>query len=117
MEQIFENTQQFSSQMLANRKYIKSIKEIMGTTFKLNIKLTSEEKAVFALFNVLNDMYVDLRMNPAVFMEKLMESDDDDVKQLLGSDLEPKSVFNNILKKFSKSIQGEGEDKGIVFFY
>lgn len=63
MEQAFDNIQQFSSQMLANRIYIKSIKEIIGTTFKLNIELTNEEKSVFQLFNILNEMYVDLQLN------------------------------------------------------
>ncbi|WP_285006911.1 hypothetical protein [Lactococcus garvieae] len=112
MEQIFDITQQFSSQMLANRRYIKSIKEIMGTTFKLNIELSTEEETVFKLFNLLNDMYVDLRSNPTNFLDKLKSLDSDFSKTILESETEPKEIFDAILKHFSKTNDGK---KGINF--
>lgn len=112
MEQIFDITQLFSSQMLANRRYIKSIKEIMGTTFKLNIELTKEEEGVFALFNTLNDMYVDLRTSPNTFLEKLKKMNSDFPQKLLEAESDPKLIFDSILKNFSKT---NDEGKGINF--
>lgn len=110
MEQAFDNIQQFSSQMLANRRYIKSIKEIIGTTFKLNIELTSEEKIVFSLFNILNTMYNDLRTNPDNFIDNLKKLDNDWSESILKSESEPKIIFDNILKNFS-----EKGEKGVAF--
>lgn len=112
MEQAFDNIQQFSSQMLANRRYIKSIKEIIGTTFKLNIELTKEEELVFNLFNRLNDMYVDLRTNSDHFLDKLKKMDIDWPESILKSSSDPKLIFENILRIFSKKSE---EGKGITF--
>ena len=90
MEQVFENTQQFSSQMLANRRYIKSIKEIMGTTFKLSVDLKEEEQAIFTLFNLLNKMYVDLRANSSRFFEELKKLENNFLMEKINFDAEPK---------------------------
>ncbi|MEK4722752.1 hypothetical protein [Lactococcus sp. FSL W8-0209] len=90
MEQVFENTQQFSSQMLANRRYIKSIKEIMGTTFKLSVDLKEEEQAIFTLFNLLNKMYVDLRANSSRFVEELKKLENNFLMEKINFDAEPK---------------------------
>lgn len=113
MEQIFENTQQFSSQMLANRRYIKSIKEIMGTTFKLGVELSEEEQAIFALFNLLNRMYIDLQIDPSRFVEGLKDVDSEFLNENINFDEDPKLLFDEILSNFSNEKNGIKE--GVVF--
>lgn len=113
MEQVFENTQQFSSQMLANRRYIKSIKEIMGTTFKLSVDLKEEEQAIFTLFNLLNKMYVDLRANSSRFVEELKKLENNFLMEKINFDAEPKEIFDEILSIFSK--ESNGIKEGVVF--
>ncbi|WP_205272503.1 hypothetical protein [Lactococcus taiwanensis] len=113
MEQIFENTQQFSSQMLANRRYIKSIKEIMGTTFKLGVELSEEEQAIFALFNLLNSMYIVLQTDSTQFVENLKEIDNEFLNEKLDFDKDPNLLFDEILSNFSKEKNGVKE--GLVF--
>lgn len=113
IEQFFESITQFSSQMFANRKYIKSIKEIMGTTFKLSIKLTEEEQGIFSLFNLLNKMYNDLRDNESDFIDHIKKLDNESFNDILNVENDPNKIFKEIIKYFSKK---DGDEKEGIFF-
>lgn len=113
IDAVIKNTEQFSSQMIANRRYIRSIKEIMGTTFKLNIKLSEEEEGIFKLFNLLNSMYYDLRRDEKNFIEQIKAQNYTAFNEILGRENDPYKIFQEILNHFSK--KDDAGKKGLLY--